>query len=123
MDELTLSIWRLCRLGVLGTKPLPLNLPLSSDHDWEPRSVPPSETDSTVESCELHWCGCSFMCRNGYTVNESAHEPTTFGLVGTLGKFIIEPLPPTAWAASFWLRTVDIEFKEPVRNDSLDLDL
>ena len=63
------------------------------------------------------------MCCNGYAVNDAAHEPTTFGLGGTGGRLMSEPLPPIALAASFWLRTVDIEFKERVRNDSLDLDL
>ena len=51
-EELMLSIWRLWRLGVLGNPLLPL--PLSSDHDRDPRSVPPSDTESTVDSCELH---------------------------------------------------------------------
>lgn len=44
--EAMLGIWR-----VWDTNPL---LRLASDHWREFRSVPPSETEATVESCELH---------------------------------------------------------------------
>ena len=41
---------RLVRLRVLAYPPL--RRPVASDHDLEFRSEPPSETESTVESCE-----------------------------------------------------------------------
>jgi hypothetical protein len=122
-DELMLTICRLRPLGVLRN-PLLLR-PLSSDNDREPRSVPPSETECTVDSCELHWCGYSFMWdRSGLVPTTSAHEFAAATCELRFGTLTRAPLPAAiAREASCWLRILDIEVNEPVRSDSLEPDL
>ena len=64
------------------------------------------------------------MCDlSGWLDSAVAHElvPRGFGI--SIGNFMRDPLTTKARAASCWLRTVEIEVEDPVRSDSLDLDL
>lgn len=94
----------------------------------EALSVPLSSSESTVESCELHWCGCACMCCRLDSAC-SAHEPGIAKELGG-GRVCTTAADPNTALVASCVKTEDIEAREgglrrevAVRSDSLDRDL
>lgn len=91
-------------------------------------SVAPSDSECTVESCELHWCGCACMCCRLDSAC-SAHEPGIAKELGG-GRVCTTAADPNTALVASCVKTEDIEAREgglrrevAVRSDSLDRDL